>query len=544
MNSIKRRSIGAVLLLLVAALWAGGALAEERYQPADAIGPWSDESFHMAGNVSDVQKLVKSIVESPLLALDPSSQEGIQALSAVNAMYPVEGFAFGVGMQKSVLRLQLAVSVGPARADLLSRIAKGAMISEDLELLTQFGVPVEGPLSLEDGTTAYRVPLEGTPFALHFAAQGNLFLLGFRPEDLQESVAALKDPAQRFAPQRHFPDSPNYFLFRDNGLLQIALLAAEVPYLLRDNVLMELSCAVKENQWSLGIFTNLARALFSPKALEAFKSLSSPLPLLGGGKVLGAFHFSEDYDHLKSVLQNNPDEEVRDGFEEFLQGVQEMGLSEETLKSLLTGSVGAVLGGTASFASAPLPGAYLVFEGQGDGAKTVADLLVKTLQAQEMPLAPVTIPGWDAVYGMPLPVTLTIAHRGSTLLVGLLDANQLATPAEGSPRLQELQGDASLYNYLYIDNEALQKELLTFLKGADIWRSILEDGMDEVGAAIVQAHAFIATVQDLVVKCSGLEKGSIDLNFFAPDGAQEAEWEKMKGSWGAPQGEEPKPASN
>ena len=124
-----------------------------------------------------------------------------------------------------------------------------------------------------------------------------------------------------------------------------------------------------------------------------------------------------------------------------------------------------------------------------------------------------------------------------------MDANQLATPAEGSPRLQELQGDASLYNYFYIDNEALQKELLTFLKGADIWRSILDDGMDEVGAAIVQAHAFLATVQDLVVKCSGLEKGSIDLNFFTPDGAQEAEWEKMKSSWEAPQGQEPHPTS-
>ncbi len=538
------------LLLLGALFWAGGALAEDRYHPSDAMNPWTEESFLVGGNVSDIQKIVHTVLSSPLLALDPSISGDLAAFRDLNDQYPVEGFAFGAGIQKGVLRLQLAVSVGPSRADLLSRLATGTLVSEDLAMLTQFDIPVEGPITLEEGLLAYRIPMEGTPFAPHFAARGNLLLVGLRPEDILGSVAALKDPAQRFVPQRRFPDAPNYFLFRDNGFVQLALLASEMPYLLRDNVVAEFSCAMAENEWLLGVFTNLASAIAAPKDLEIFKNIATPLPLLGGGKVLGAMHFTENYDYLKRTIQANGDEEAREGFDEFLQAAQEFGISEEHLRNLLTGSVGMVLGGTASFASAPLPGAYIVLEGQGDSAKAVAEILANKLQEMEMPLSPVNVAGWDVVYSMPLPATFTLAVRGSSLLVGLLDANQLSSPAAASPRLQALQGKSSLYTYFFVDNENLQKEILTFLKGADIWRSILGDDFQEFGAAVLQAHDVLATVQDMTGEFSGLDQGALRLNFFAPDQALEAEWQKMKATWGvgtsgenAPQTPDTAPAS-
>ena len=528
----RKNMICAWLLLLTAVFWAGGALAEDRLRPSDALNPWTEEAFLAAGNFSDIQKVVQSVLSSPLLALDPSVSADLVEFQTWNAKYPVESIAFGAGLEKGVLRLQLAVSVGPSRADLLDRLAKGALLSEDLAVLSNLEISVEGPLSLDEGLMAYRIPVEGTPLALHFAARGNLLLLGLRPEDLLGSVAALQDPAQRFVPKRRFSETPNYFLYQDNGLLQLALLASEMPQILRSNVVMELSCALEESQWLLGVFTNMASAIASPKDLEVFKPIAAPRPLVGGGKVLGALHFTENFDYLKRMLQNNADEDVREGFEEFLQGAQEFGVSEELLRDLLTGSVGVVLGGTASFASAPLPGAYAVFEGQGEGAKKVADILAQKLQEMEMPLSQTTVPGWDAVYSIPLPATFTLAVRGSTLLVGLLDVNQLNTPSEPSPRLKETQAKPSIYSYIYVDNENLQKELLTFLKGAEIWMSILGDDMKEIGAAILQGHDVLATVQDMVAEFSGLDQGFIKLNFFTPSEAAEKEWNDMKGVWG------------
>ena len=117
-------------------------------------------------------------------------------------------------------------------------------------------------------------------------------------------------------------------------------------------------------------------------------------------------------------------------------------------------------------------------------------------------------------------------------MVGLLDVNQLNTPSEPSPRLKETQAKPSIYSYIYVDNENLQKELLTFLKGAEIWMSILGDDMKEIGAAILQGHDVLATVQDMVAEFSGLDQGFIKLNFFTPSEAAEKEWNDMKGVWG------------
>ena len=53
-----------------------------------------------------------------------------------------------------------------------------------------------------------------------------------------------------------------------------------------------------------------------------------------------------------------------------------MGLSEQTIADLLTGSLHIVMGGDAAtfFAPLPLPGAYLVLKGQGEAAHNVVEI--------------------------------------------------------------------------------------------------------------------------------------------------------------------------
>lgn len=517
------------LVLLLAAPVSG----QERLDPAQALGSWTDESYYVATNLGDIKGMIKDLLTAE--AFREALEEEPDAAAALEwlASLPVESGAFAGGLRKGVLQVQGALSLTAEGEELLKRIAGGTLTSEDLEFAGDFGLRITGPAPTPLGIPCYRIsptdeehPLLG----LFLAAKENLLLLGMTPRDIDGSIAALADPARRFAPTRKFADR-NYLILHDNGLLQMGLLAAPTPIFLNSHVEMELAFDKSDEALNFGFYTNLPKAMLSEERLRGFAPLDKPVPLLGGGKTLLALSTPVNYDAFAEIIRTYGDDEAKFGLEQALGMLGQFGITEADLRDLAR-TFSVVIGGGASFMSAPLPGAYALVEGTGDAAKKIATTVAELLRGQQLPLEELKVEGWDTVYSMSIPATVTIAVKGSTLLAGFLDAQKLATPQESDPALAELLAKKNLQGFLFLDAKVLAREMLQFLQAGDIWDQLIgPDEAGEMGEGMIAAMAVLQSLNALRAEASDMESLRLSLTTRPVASEDQALLETVVAKW-------------
>lgn len=486
---------------------------EERFDPVHALGSWTDESCYVATRLGDIGPLMKDLLSSDLFRKALEEEPGAGAALEWLAALPVESGAFAGGLRKGVLQVQGALSLTSEGEELLRRMAEGRLASGDLEFAENLGLCITGPASTASEVPWYRISPVGEThplLGLSLAAKGNLLLFGITPRDIEGSLTALADPSERFTPTRKFTD-PNYLIFHDNGLLQMALLAAPTPVFLNSSVRMELAFGEDADTLNLGFYTNLPRAALSEERLGAFASLDKPAPLLGGGRTLFALTAPVNYDAFAEFIRSYGDEEAKDGLEQVLHALDQFGITEGDLRNLAQ-TFSITVGGDASFMSAPLPGAYVVAEGRGDAARKAASAMAELIRGQQLPLEDLHVEGWDAVYAMSIPATVTIAVKGSTLLAGFLDAQKLDVPQESDASLQELRARKNLQGFLFLDAKVLAREVLQFLQAGDIWDQLIgPDEAGEMGEEMIDAMTMLQSLDSLRAEASDMESLRLSL---------------------------------
>jgi hypothetical protein len=500
-------------LFVLTLLLTTPGVGQERLDPAQALGSWTDESYYVAARLGDIKPLIQDLLSAKpfrkALEEEPDAAAVLQWLASL----PVESGAFAGGLRKGVLQVQGALSLTAEGEELLKRLAEGALISKDLELAENFGLRIAGPAPTPLGVPCYRIsPIdeEHPLLGLSMAAKENLLLVGMTPRDIDGSIAALADPSRRFAPTRKFADR-NYLILHDNGLLQMGLLAAPTPIFLNSHVEMELAFDKSDEALSLGFYTNLPKAMLSEEHLRGFAPLDKPVPLLGGGKTLLALSAPVNYDAFAKFIRTYGDDEAKSSLEQALEMLGQLGITEADLRDLAR-TFSIVIGGGASFMSAPLPGAYALVEGTGEAAKKIATIVAELLRRQQLPLEELKVEGWDTVYSMSIPATVTIAVKGSTLLVGFLDAQKLAAPQESDPTLAELLAKKSLQGFLFLDAKVLAREMLQFLQAGDIWDQLIgSDEAGEMGEGMIAAMTTLQSLDTLRAEASDMESLRLSL---------------------------------
>jgi hypothetical protein len=520
-----------IVLLALCILPAAAFAAGTPLKPADALLPWTAESQYLVGHVENVPELAKTVLSWSALSGDASEELGLEEARAIIDQLPFVSVAAGGGIGKGVLHAHIAATVKESFQPMLGRMVTGTLTSDDKGTFGAFGIQLEGPFSPRENVSVYRVQgLSFGPIGFYVGAKENLLLMGFTADEVLACMDALADPAKRINVPRAFRE-PNFFLFNDNGLLQMGLLAGGVPVLLRDVVHFEAAFGMKGDDWSAGISTNLAKAMFSAEDLAKFAPVKTQPLLIGGGSVVSVMHTPLVFDQFRRSLLQYGGEEGADAYKEITEGIRQFGLEEDDLRNLLTGTVTAVIGGTANYAGTAGPGAYVVLNGQGDAAKKVYDALTGVVSGLGAPMEQPKVEGWDSVTALDMMGTLTFAVKGPTLLLGVLDAKQLASPAKPSQELATLLARNDLYGWIFLDNQELLKELLNVVKNREHWRQFMGSDTDDVMKGIFTIRDAVARMRSFRLEASGLDTVRMIVGMVVPGGDVEKAWMEAASAW-------------
>ena len=524
------RSLWIVLFALcvipTASLAAGTPL-----NPSDALLPWTAESQYLVGRIDNVPELAKTILSWSALSGDASKELGLEDVKAILDALPFVSVAAGGGIGKGAIHAHVAATVKEPFQPMLGRLAAGTLTDEDKGAFGMFGVKLEGPFTPKESVSVYRVEgLSLGPIGAYVGAKENLLLLGFTADEVLACMDALADPAKRINVPRAFKEQ-NYFILNDNGLLQMGLLAGGVPVLLKDVVHFEAAFGLQGDDWGAGFFTNLAKAMLSKEELEKFVPIKTPPLLVGGGNVVSALHTPLVFDQFRKSLLQYGGEDGADAYKELLEAAQQVGLTEDDLRNLLTGTLTAVVGGAANYAGATGPGAYVVMEGMGDAAKKVYDMLTGMAGGMGAPMETPTVEGWDSVTGLNVGATVTLAVKGSKLFVGALDTKQLAAPSAPSQELSTLLARNDLYGWFFMDNQGLLRELLNVVKNRETWRQIMGPDTDDVMEGIFAIRDAVARMRSIRLEASGLDTVRLVVGMLTPSADAEKAWGEAAAAW-------------
>ena len=137
-------------LFVLTLLLTTPGVGQERLDPAQALGSWTDESYYVAARLGDIKPLIQDLLSAKpfrkALEEEPDAAAVLQWLASL----PVESGAFAGGLRKGVLQVQGALSLTAEGEELLKRLAEGALISKDLELAENFGLRIAGPAPMLD----------------------------------------------------------------------------------------------------------------------------------------------------------------------------------------------------------------------------------------------------------------------------------------------------------------------------------------------------------------------------------------------------------
>ncbi len=514
MQRVSKRGLLAVFFLTVALFLALPVSAGE-FEASQALNAWEPGSPHLIVSFPHLGSLIDTVKR-----FAPPEVEKENPLMEWFQPYQVRSLAFAGGLNGGVLQAQGVISYAPEASEWLNRIIQGELTEEDLALWEDEYVVVQGPQDVNGVGKVYTLVLDPyDPMArILLTATDNLVIFGYTEDNLRASFKALEDESTRFQPERRFVDLPNYILFNDGGFTQIGLLGNNMPVFLRDSIRGEIAFGNGETQWNLRGFSSAAKAWFDKAILDSITPLTNETPLIGGGRTLLALAANTDFIALKETLiaLMGGEENFSFLYDDILEMLSGMGVSEQTIADLLTGSFHFVMGGDAAtfFAPLPLPGAYIVLKGQGEAAHNVVEITAALgTEMGGLPLQKMELPGWDVLYGMSMPATAILGAKGSDLYIGLLDPQKANEPSQASPRMLQLaKAEEKRMGWLYLDLFALDSYLLEMLEKHDLWTMLAGEAAGDIGHGILLAHQHVTgSTEGFLTEALSLEEGRFSL---------------------------------
>ena len=442
--------LGLVLTLALCVFSAAWAAA-----PEDALSAKPKDSMYIALRVEDLGNFLRWAVSeenlktfAPFVELD---DDAIQMITSMLANVPVKGTALVAGVTaQGTPFFQAAVS--GAKAENVGEFVLGqgnpmaAMVEEMLQ---------------ESG--------------LVFELKDDLLLLSFGADALKESLAALEDKGKRLSFNRHFAAKDFAFVhtdFETAGTLALSTAEtdearAEVEEKFKSlknyfHAPLEVEFGFESfaDRFLLSMGTNLKESM-NPEYLKDLEKVEAVpgghIRLLGEGSPMLALGSTLN---LKSFKRY---EELKDAVEEGLETLKALGLSKESLQSLVNGDISLTLGGGFfQVEGIRVPSLYLTQSGKDGAAAAVVSALAAK---EELHLNPVQAEGWDKMLQVDssvVPVPCLVGAEDETILLALTDAASLAKAPSPSAKLQELLAKETR-GALFLDFAGLQ----SYLKGAE-----------------------------------------------------------------------------
>ena len=525
-----RKLFKAVFVVLFVLAFSSAAPA---LSPEDALSARGAESVYTVMRVDDLSGLLQDIfspgnIEMVASMVEPGDAQTVRLIASFVSQIPAKSVVIVSGITADMEPfMQIAASMPASVRPKLDRVADGT--ASGVELIT---------LLLGDGammlagvfTPEAHEGAAGPYYALGdaaFAARDDLLLIALSPAELASSIGALEKAENRLSLRRRF-DSLNYW-YMHMDMSAIAALAEEageddmsdIAGLFRAPLETEVAFSSKPESFLVSVAVNILESLADTAAFEEMKPVKGAnLFLTGGGKLLfalsGPLAFSAD------DIKIYPEFLV--WWNRFVRQLERVNISESDVEDLLNGSFSVVFGSDATILGKRVPGGYLALTGrEGAAARMLGKFVDSEEFAQTVPVAPLSVDGWDSVYMVDpalIPAPLLFGVMEDTFFVGLVDSDALAMapelPSEVAAMLEEplfgvgVIDIASIWNWLrqeiadpnsllsaplaMYDEDGSVGDILQFILEAEmsvpfvkIWSSELDNSFVEFSIADVPA---------------------------------------------------------
>ncbi len=432
-----RKVLAAAVLGLF--VFAGCAMA---VPTENALSPQPEDSVYMVLKLNNTGNFLRWAfsqenidVFMPLVLANESSNEimgFIETARAIIDKTPLESLALTAGMTKTGMPfVQAAFTVNSSVGATLRKISAGSADAKDIAKLllgdeSPFSALAESMIKVEHDGDKYVI--DNT---LVLKAEGDVLLVSISPEEINNSLEALRKPEARLFTKRPRKfDTEDFVLFHvDPEALKALdqekeLAKLELEKHLKSPMRVELAFTRFPNRFLMGIGVNLREALkqeyldkyFRPEGLIAAKGGYIDLVNAGGSKSpLIAFG------GLFNVAGMNETKELRELWALMVKQAKRFKITEEELFNALNGSFSFVVNDSINVEGIKIPAIFFSATGVQGAAEKIFDKLAQVQQVfskQQDKLLQV-----DTSVS---PVPCYIANNKDTLAVSMAEAATLA----------------------------------------------------------------------------------------------------------------------
>lgn len=306
--------------------------------------------------------------------------------------------------------------------------------------------------AVKDKTGVYSL---GNDF--YFASKEDVIVGALTPGGLENALKALDGGTSKLS--RHF-DTPNYwFLQIDPKWLEQMknvpeLGQVDLAKFFKAPLKVEYAASTTPRGWKLAAWVNVLESFFDKEMFDKIQPLKSEEIFLAGGGNTMFFSSWRSYLSDMWIQQMSTIPEFKKVLDQADEALKSAGLSMDTLKDLMTGSMQLFVGNEARVMGIDYPGGYLALTGQNGAASKVASAVLQSEQVMaNLPLVKLEVPGWQIAYSLSeqvVPVTFFAGVKDEMLMVGLFDVTKMNTkpgvPADMQPLL-----DKPGYTNAYLD---------------------------------------------------------------------------------------------
>ena len=460
-----RKVLAAAILGLF--VFAGCAMA---VPTENALSPQPEDSVYMVLKLNNTGNFLRWIfsqenidVFMPLILANESSNEIMGFLETARAIIdktPLESLALTAGMTKTGMPfVQAAFTVNSSVGATLRKISAGSADAKDIAKLllgdeSPFAALAESMIKVERDGDKYVI--DNT---LVLKAEGDVLLLSTSPEEVNNSLEALKTPEARLFTKRPRKfDTEDFILFHVDPSAVKALdeeqelAKLELEKHLKSPIRAELAFTRTPNRFLMGIGLNLREALqqkyldkyFRPEALVATKGGYIDLVNAGGSKSpLIAFG------GLFNVEGMGETKELRELWAEMVKQAKRFKISEEELYNALNGSFSFIVNDVINIEGVKIPAIFFSATGVQGAAEKIFDKIsqLQYFSKQQEKLLQV-----DSSIS---PVPCYIANNKDTLAVSMAEAATLAERPQPTGALADVMNRDAI-SALVIDFAGIQ----------------------------------------------------------------------------------------
>ena len=436
--------------------------------PHNALSSRPAESFYATLCVNDLNGLLQDVFSPANLTMvksmmDPEEAGVVDIIALFVSQIPANTVVINAGMTGEMIPfVQVAASMPASVRSKLDSVADGSASGADIVslLLGDAALMFAGDF-MPEVQKGEKGPFYSLAGMVAIAAKEDLLLIAASQEDLEASVDALENEEKRLAFKRRF-DSPNYLLMHiDYNLLpkfgdalgdETLSQMKELSNMFKAPLEVELGFTPKPGSFLISGAANAMEAVVN--AEERFKDKKpvegGGLFMAGGGKMLIAF--SSPISFSSNDLKMYP--KLLEGWQEFIAGLAMIDLSESDIESMLDGSISLALGSDAKVMGMNVPGGYIALTGrEGAAIKIVEKLMGNPMVTGSIPLVPLKVDDWDALYTVHqevIPMPILFGVMKDTLFLGFLDSEALGKKPDVSPEVAKML-EAPLFGAGVID---------------------------------------------------------------------------------------------